>query len=113
MDQKTSQYLEGPPFASCSVTLLLHIELIRLLIVAYGMLPHSSTMAVRSCWILAGIGTCCRTRPPRASHTCSMGDTSGEYAVSMQAIEELAQFQLPGIVYRSLGHEAVYYHAKT
>jgi hypothetical protein len=33
--------------------------------------------------------------------------------VSMQAIEELAQFQLPGIVYRSLGHEAVYYHAKT
>ncbi len=30
---KTSQYLVWPPFASCSATRLLHIELIRLLIV--------------------------------------------------------------------------------
>ena len=33
--------------------------------------------------------------------------------VSMQAMEELGYFQLPGIVYRSLRHEAVHYHAET
>ncbi len=59
---------------------LLHIELIRLLIVACGMLVHSSSMAVRSCWILAGTGTRCHIRQSRASQTCSMGDMSGEYA---------------------------------
>ncbi len=59
---------------------LLRIELIRLLIVACVMLVHSSSMAVRSCWILAGTGTRCRIRRSRASQTCSMGDMSGEYA---------------------------------
>ncbi len=58
----------------------LHIELIRLLIVACGMLVHSSSMAVWSCWILAGIGRRCCIRRSRASQTCSMGDMSGEYA---------------------------------
>ena len=53
VNQKTSQYLVWPPFTSCSVTHLL----ISLLIVACGMLSHSSSMAVRSCWILAGTGT--------------------------------------------------------
>ncbi len=37
-------------------------------------------MAVQSCWILAGTGTCCRIHRSRASQTCSMGDISGEYA---------------------------------
>ena len=60
---------------------LLHIELIRLLIVACGMLSHSSSMAVWSCWILVGTGTRCRTRRSRASQTCLMGDMSGEYTV--------------------------------
>ncbi len=55
---KTSQYLVWSPFALRSSTHLLSIELIRLLIVACGMLVHSSLMAVRSCWILAGTGTC-------------------------------------------------------
>ncbi len=59
---------------------LLRIELIRLLIVACGMLVLSSSMAVRSCWILAGTGTRCRIRRSRASQTCSMGDMSDEYA---------------------------------
>jgi hypothetical protein len=59
---------------------LLHIELIRLLIVACGMLSHSSLMAVRNCWILAWTGTHCHTRRSRASQTCSMGDMSAEYA---------------------------------
>jgi hypothetical protein len=35
-------------------------------------------MAVWSCWILVGTGTC-RTRRSRASQKCSMGDMSGEY----------------------------------
>ncbi len=47
---------------------------------ACGMLVHSSSMAVRSCWILAGSGTRCRICRSRASQTCSMGDMSGEYA---------------------------------
>ena len=33
--------------------------------------------------------------------------------VSMQAMEELGHFQCPGVVYRSLQHEAVHYHAET
>ena len=33
--------------------------------------------------------------------------------VSMQAMEELGNVQLPGIVYRSLRHGAVHYHAET
>ncbi len=77
---KTSQYLMWPPFASRSATHLLRIELIRLLIVAYGMLVHSSSMAVRSCWILAGTGTRCHIHRSRASQTCSMGHMSGKHA---------------------------------
>ncbi len=82
---KTSQYLVWPPFASHSATQLLRIELIRLLIVACGMLVHSSSMVVRSCWILEGTGTRCHIRRSRASQTCSMGDMS----VSMLAMQEL------------------------
>ena len=41
-DQKTSQYLVWPPFASFSVTRLLCTEFIRLLIVACGMLQLCS-----------------------------------------------------------------------
>ncbi len=77
---KTSQYLVWPPFASCSATHLLRIDLIRLLIVACGVLVNSSSMAVRSCWILARTGTRCGIYQSRASQTCSMGDMSGEYA---------------------------------
>ncbi len=76
---KTSQHLVWPPFASRSATHLLRIELIRLLIVACGMLVHSFSMAVWSCWILAGTGIRCRIRWSRAFQTCSMGDMSGEY----------------------------------
>ncbi len=77
---KTSQYLVWPPFASRSATHLLRIELSRLLIVACVMFVHSSSMAVRSCWIFAGTGTRCRIHRSSASQTCSMGDMSGEYA---------------------------------
>ncbi len=44
------------------------------------MLVHSSSMAVRSCWTLAGTETSCCIRRSRASQTCSLGDMSGEYA---------------------------------
>ncbi len=77
---KTNQYLVGPPFASRSATHFLHIELIRLLIVACGILVHFSSMAVWSCKILAGTGKRCRIRWLRTSQTCSMGDMSGVYA---------------------------------
>ena len=80
VDQKTSQYLVWPQFASWSMTHLVHMELIRLLVVAFGIVSHSSSMAVWSYWILSGTGTPCRTRQFRASQTCSMGDMSGECA---------------------------------
>jgi hypothetical protein len=35
------------------------------------------------------------------------------FLVSMQAMEELGHYLLPGIVYRSLRHGAVHYHAET
>jgi hypothetical protein len=38
---------------------------------------------------------------------------NGWCVVSMQAAEELGHFQLAGVVYRSLRHGAVYYHAET
>ena len=95
VDQTTSGYLVWPPCASCSATHLLHIELIRLLIVACGMLYHSSSMAVWSCWN-TGTGTCCRTRRSRASKHAQWV----RCLVSVQAMEELGHFQLPGIVYR-------------
>ena len=81
---KTSQYLVWPPFASRSATHLLRIELIRLLIVACGMLVHSSSMAVRSCWILAGTGTHCRIRRSRVSQTAQ----TVTCPVSMLAMQE-------------------------
>jgi len=51
---KTSHYLVWPPFASCSATHLLRIEMIRLLIVAFGMLVHSTSIPGQSYWISAG-----------------------------------------------------------
>ncbi|XP_070410420.1 uncharacterized protein [Nothobranchius furzeri] len=44
------------------------------------MLVHSSSMVVRSCWILVGTGTRCRIRRSSTSQTCSMGDMFVEYA---------------------------------
>ncbi len=83
---------------------------LRLLIVACEMLVQSSSKTVRSCWILAGTGTRCRICRPRAPQTCSMfTHISCEYAGQ----QELRCFQLPGIVYRSLQHGAVHYHAAT
>ena len=70
--QKTSQYPVWPPFASRSATHLLCMELIRLLIVECW--SNVASMAVRSCWIFAGTGTCCCICQSRASQTCLMGD---------------------------------------
>ncbi len=50
---------------------------------ACGMLVHSSSMAVWSCWILSGTGTRCRIRRSRASQTCSMGEYAGDARTGM------------------------------
>ncbi|XP_064807168.1 tax1-binding protein 1 homolog isoform X2 [Oncorhynchus masou masou] len=55
---------------------VLFTELIRLLIVPCGMLTRSSSMAVRSCWILAGPGT--RVDPEHPKYA-QMGDISAYY----------------------------------
>ncbi len=107
--RKPVSILVWSSFASRNATHLLHIELIRLLIVFCVMLVHSSSMAVWSCWILAGTEhAVVYTDPEHHKHaqwvTC---------LVSMQAMQELGWFQLPGIVYRCLQHGAVHYHATT
>ena len=82
-------------------------ELIRLLIVACRMLSHSSSMGVRSCWILVG----------HVSYTSIQSIPNMlngvTWLVSMEAMEEQGHFQLPGIVYISLSHGAMHYHAET
>jgi hypothetical protein len=80
VNQKTSPYLVWSPCVTLHEADHLRNELIRLLIVACGLLSHSSSMAVRSCWILVLTGTRCSTRRSRASQTCSLGDMFGEYA---------------------------------
>ncbi len=75
---KASQYLVWLPFASCSVTHILRIELIRLLIVECFVTPLQWLCKVAGYWqeleptVVYGRS--------RASQTCSMGDMSGEYA---------------------------------
>ena len=55
--KKSRGVVRKPVYLVCSATHLLRIELIRLLIVASGMLSHSSSMALQSCWLLVGTGT--------------------------------------------------------
>jgi hypothetical protein len=84
------------------VTYLLHIQLIRLLIVACGIVP-----LLFGCVKLLDID----------------GNWNTLSYMSIQSIpnmhkwvtclRELGGFQLPGIVYRSLWHGAVHYHAET
>ncbi len=105
---KNSQYLEWPPFASRSAIHLLRIEMIRLFIVACAMLLHSSSMAVRSCWILAGTGTRCRIRRSRASQTCLMGEYAGHARTGMFSASRNCEH---GAVHYE--HGAVHYHAAT
>ena len=72
VDQTTSQYLVWPPFVSPLHRVDQAVDC--------GLLSHSSSIAARNRWILAGTGTCCRTHRSRASQMCSVGDMSGEYA---------------------------------
>ena len=109
VDQKTSQYLVWPPFASCSVTHLLRIDLIRLLIVTCWLLSHSSSMAVRSYWILVRTGTRCCTCRSRASQTCSMGDMSGENAGQGRT----GTFRACRNCVQILRYGTMHYHAET
>lgn len=70
-------------FSNTVKTLEVHhlcMEVIWLLIMACGMLVHTTSLAVQSRWILAGTATRGHIQRPRASPTCSMGDRFGEYA---------------------------------
>jgi hypothetical protein len=87
-------------FASYSVTHGLCIELIRLLIVACGMLSHSS-MAVQSCWILAGTGT------RRHTHCCLSGEYAGHgrtgtFSASRNCVQILIMLKHQDLVMVSL-----------
>ena len=56
------------------------ILLMRLAICSWGILLHSSCKAAPKAWSVLGRGTLCRTRWPRMSQTCSIGDKSGDRA---------------------------------
>ena len=77
--------------------------------VACGMLSHSSSMAVQSCWILVGTGNAVvHVDPEHPKHAQWLA-----CLMSMQAMEEMGHFQLPGIMYRSLQHRDMHYNAET
>ena len=56
------------------------ILLMSLAICSWGILLHSSCKAVPKAWSVLGRETLCRTRWPRMSQTCSIGDKSGDRA---------------------------------
>ncbi len=105
---KTSQYLVWPPIVWRSASHLLHIELIRLLIevcVMFGPLLFNGCVKLLDIEQEHAVVYADPEHPKHAQWvTCS---------VSMLAVQELGCFQLPGIVYRSLQHGAVHYHAAT
>ena len=47
---------------------------------SWGILLHSSCKAAPKAWSVLGRGTLCRTRWPRMSQTCSIGDKSRDRA---------------------------------
>jgi hypothetical protein len=106
VDQRTSQYLVLPPFASWSATPLLHIELIRLLIVECST-PLQWLCQVAGYWreLEHAVVHIVPEHPKHAQWVTCL--------VNMQAMEELGHFQHPGIVYRSLKRGAVHYYAET
>ena len=56
------------------------ILLMSLAVCSWGILLHSSCKAAPKAWSVLGRGTLCRTRWPRMSQTCSIGDKSGDRA---------------------------------
>ena len=80
---KTSQicqYRVCPPVASMQATQRRRILLMSLAICSWGILIHSSCKAAPKAWSVLGRGTLCRTRWPRMSQACSIGDKSGDRA---------------------------------
>ncbi len=105
---KTNQYPVWPPFASCSATHLLHIELIRLLWpVGCWSTPLQWLCEVAGYWLELEHAVV-YADPEHPKHTQCV-----TCPVSMLAMQEPRCFQLTGIVYRSLQHGAVHYHAAT
>ncbi len=90
-----------------SATHLLRLELIRLLIAECWSTPLQWLYEVAGYWqeLEHAVVYANPEHPKHAQWvTCP---------VSMLAMQELGCFQLPGIVYRSLQHGAVHYHATT
>ena len=84
-----------------------HVELIRLLIVACCPNPLQLLCEVAGYW---------RELEHAVVHVGPENPKHAQWVtclVSMQAMEEMGNFQLPGNVHRSLRHGAVYYHAET
>ena len=80
---KTSQicqYRVCPPVASMHATQGRRILLMSPAICSRGILLHSSCKASPKAWSVLGRGTLCRTRWPRMSQICSIGDKSGDRA---------------------------------
>ncbi len=103
---KTSQYLVWPPFASCSAThYLLSCSGCWLWPVECWSTPLQWMCEVAGYWqeLEHAVVYADPEHPKHAQWvTCP---------VSMLAMQELGCFQLPGIVYRSLQHGAMHYHA--
>ena len=89
------------------MTHLLRIELIKLLIVNVVPLLFNGCEKLLDIWPELEHAVV-HIHPEHSKHaqcvTC---------LVSMQTMNEVGHFQLPGIVYRSLLHGAVHYHAET
>ncbi len=105
---ETSQYLVWPPFASRSATHLLHIELIRLLIVACGML-----VLFNGCKKLLDIDRNWNTLSytPIQSIPNMLNGWRARWVYWPCKNWDVFSFQ--ELVYRSLQHGAVHYHAAT
>jgi hypothetical protein len=95
VDQKANQYLVLPPFASCRATHLLRIELIRLLIVECCPTPLQWLCEIAGYWRELEHAVI-HVNPEHSKHVKWV-----TFLVSLQSMEELGHFQLPGIVYRS------------
>ncbi len=106
---KTSQYLVWPPFASQSTTSPSH----RVDQVVDCGLWNVGSLLFNGCAKLLDIGRNWNTLSYTPIQSIQNMLNGWQCPVSMLAMQELGCFQLPGIVYRSLQHGAVHYHAAT
>ena len=106
VDQNTSPYLVWSPFASCSATSPSNIVDQAVDCGLWSVVPLLfNDCKVSGHWRELAVVHIEPEHPEHAQRVTCL--------VSMQTMEELGHFQLPGIVCRSLRHGAVHYHAET